>query len=59
MGKAMTEEYTIYMDITSGDTLFTERIRVDDEQPYESQAILFSEAVSIPITRRNTSFVKF
>ncbi len=47
MGKAMTEEYTIYMDITSGDTLFTERIRVDDEQPYESQAILFSEAVSI------------
>ena len=47
MGKAIAEEYTIYMDITSGDTLFTERFHLDDEQPYESQAILFSEAVSI------------
>ena len=49
MGEVMAEEYTIYMDISSGDTLFTERTRIVDEQPHEPepQSIVFSDAVSI------------
>ena len=42
-GSGMAELYTIYMDISTGDTLFTERY-VEDFEP-EMPGILFSEAV--------------
>ena len=39
-------EYTIYMDMTTGDTLLTEWA-YPEEESYEPEGILFSEAVGM------------
>jgi hypothetical protein len=39
-------EYSVYMDMTTGDTLFTEWY-YPEEEPYEPQGIVFSEAVEM------------
>jgi hypothetical protein len=39
-------EYSVYMDVTTGDTLFTEWY-YPEEEPYEPQGIVFSEAVEM------------
>ena len=44
-GKLSAEEYVIYLDIVTGDTVYTERYTVDLEQYVEPKGLVFSDAV--------------